>query len=374
MRWEDLQDRIDSLVQQNLKAASIARNYLGKLPPIDAELWVDGEHDWAQLKVSEDSTPADRKPWIKLAREVAQEVVWGHEDPDYPDSLVKLAYSKTLRNITDTLNLTPGKMFGHIPNKPSPLAASLTGGVLGAGLGYGAGALAEKLLPENWERGKLRRTLALLGGGIGASPGALWGAFSLGNAQAPWSSWPYKPGDEIPTDSALDIKDIETPMYYPRKAGMAMETLQEINDTLAKELPATEILHIAKNAFAENPMPGFSTFGVGVPPVPVDAFNRVIWGDPRVANRLDTPTQAAASAMMASASRMGMPGLQQSAFVTPGQVGALAMGMGSGYLSGAIVGKALGALMGMPSGTQERLKNTGMWAGAVQALVPQLFH
>ena len=45
--------------------------------------------------------------------------------------------------------------------------------MLGAAAGYGVGALGENLLPERWERGKLRRTLATMGGFVGAAPGLL---------------------------------------------------------------------------------------------------------------------------------------------------------------------------------------------------------
>jgi hypothetical protein len=39
-------------------------------------------------------------------------------------------------------------------------------------------------------------------------------------------------------------------------------------------------------------------------------------------------------------------------------VARISAGMGSGYLSGAIVGKVLGTLTGMPGSTQDRLKQT----------------
>jgi hypothetical protein len=54
-------------------------------------------------------------------------------------------------------------------------------------------------------------------------------------------------------------------------------------------------------------------------------------------------------------------------------MGRMAAGMGSGYLSGALVGKGLGLLFGMPESTQERLKETGMFAGVISNLVPVAF-
>ena len=51
----------------------------------------------------------------------------------------------------------------------------------------------------------------------------------------------------------------------------------------------------------------------------------------------------------------------------------MAAGMGSGYMSGALVGKALGTMMGMPQERQEQLKSTGLWAGMIANLVPIAF-
>lgn len=45
--------------------------------------------------------------------------------------------------------------------------------MLGAAAGYGVGSLGEQLLPERWQKGKLKRTLAGLGGFVSASPGLL---------------------------------------------------------------------------------------------------------------------------------------------------------------------------------------------------------
>ena len=54
-------------------------------------------------------------------------------------------------------------------------------------------------------------------------------------------------------------------------------------------------------------------------------------------------------------------------------MGKITAGMGSGYLSGMIVGKVLGALTGMPETTQNRLKSTGMWAGMLANVAPIMF-
>ena len=49
---------------------------------------------------------------------------------------VKVAYSPTLHRAGELLNFFPGQYPGGVPNSPSPLAAMLTSGLLGAGLGW----------------------------------------------------------------------------------------------------------------------------------------------------------------------------------------------------------------------------------------------
>jgi hypothetical protein len=54
-------------------------------------------------------------------------------------------------------------------------------------------------------------------------------------------------------------------------------------------------------------------------------------------------------------------------------MGNMALGMGTGYATGALVGKALGVVTGMSPSTQNLLARTGMYAGLVKSVVPKLF-
>ena len=111
-------------------------------------------------------------------------------------------------------------------------------------------------------------------------------------------------------------------------------------------------------------------FGAIAAPVPVNEFNQIIWNDPRVSDRLSTGVQAAMSGLVTGAAYQDG---RKSNLVTPLDMGRIAAGMGGGYISGAIVGKALGTLMGMPQETQDFLKNTGVYAGILTSLAPIVF-
>lgn len=257
----------------------------------------------------------------------------------------KQGQSPFLHNLAEYMNIKPGHFPGGIPNSPSPLASMLVGGLAGAGLGYGLGYVGENVLPNNWERGKLRRTLALIGGGAGALPGTLWGTANLAG------------GDSF------------------NNTGMFQESTGELPPVnydvahLFENVP-TEIGKEVRSSWekAAERYPGAGLLGA---PIDVDEFNFNIWHDPRVAGPLEPREQAAASGLITAAANL--PGKANTQFVTPMDVARMAAGMGSGYLSGMLVGKALGTLMGMPPKTQDTLKNTGMWAGMVANLVPMVF-
>jgi hypothetical protein len=257
------------------------------------------------------------------------------------------------RRVLEAMNLLPGEYPGGIPNNPSPLKSMLVSGLAGGAMGYGAGWLGEKVLPDNWKRNRLRWTLAMMGTGAGAAPGAAWGTMNLA-AGLPFDDNSF--GSDSSRQSAeVDYEKLSAELYKYSSAEP-----QSLNSRSSE---------VIKHAFI--PPPNFGMSGLSVPSINVDAFNRVLWTDPRVGGQLSPLTRGAATGLMTAAANL--PGKLQTKFVTPFDVGRIAAGMGSGYLSGAIVGKGLGLLMGMPQDTQEKLKNTGMFAGIVANLVPMAF-
>jgi hypothetical protein len=141
--------------------------------------------------------------------------------------------------------------------------------------------------------------------------------------------------------------------------------------TEASALVDVELHPLLKQAISQT---GVDEFGLDDVALPVDNLTRTIWQDPRVSGPLTLPQQAALTGLLQAAQTQRETGTGQAApWVYPSDVARIAAGMGSGYLSGAIVGKVLGGLAGAPESVQDRLKNMGLWAGVVQGVLPLVF-
>ena len=264
----------------------------------------------------------------------------------------------------------PARMWGDAQRMiggVSPVASMITGGLMAGGVGYGGAAIAGRNLPEEEQR-ELRRKWAMRAGILGALPGATWGATQyLGNPDklhstlrdrgAGWfSSWPFNTPPELPQSNP------------PPAVGPA-NTIVDNNPLAQTKLSADQ-----------------TGASLGVPSIPVDAFNEVVWNDVnRPANpfgtkspwgdnsqSLGTPAQVAAttSGLLAgaSAARGGAE------MVSPLDIAAAAaVGGGKGWLAGLVLGKTLSALAGLSPDTQRMLQQTGFWGGALTAAVQRAF-
>lgn len=275
---------------------------------------------------------------------------------------VKVAYSPAFRRGGELLNFLPGEYPGGIPNKPSPLAATLTSGLVGAGLGYGAGWLGEKALPHTWKRGRLRKTLALLGGAGLALPGLAW-MYSA-----------YKRGVPLTENRDLNIPRPDQPGF----PGPPQQIRHPTWDDVLPKLPGTweELGERYKNAcdgFVKRAWgePDFTTMGGSDNPfdVNIDTLGHTLWnlGTPAPLTATTLGAVYAASKMPDAGARPGMVTTRQT-----GMLGAALGGGVKGYATGWLAGKALGLLTGMPPETQTILKNTGAALGIVGAIAPRL--
>jgi hypothetical protein len=304
---------------------------------------------------------------------------------------IKVAYSPTIRGIGEKLNFFPG--YGPLPNQSGPMAGMLTSGLLGAGLGYGAGWLAERFMPEKWKRGRLSRTLGILGGSLGAMPGFLMGAQNWGAGRSfndprfynlPPGNYPsarlsiYERPPFGTKQPGSDLEYLES-LLFPKQT-QASDMHKEAGDELEVPLGArwkAGASHVAQKAFAKREalvkeafvsyMPTFGPSRQPLPSINVNRLGQTLWD-------VGAGPETAAMTMGAVHAANQMPGGSgDSGWVTPLQMARLGSSMGAGYLSGGLVGSVLGALTGLPEGAQDKLKETGMYLGIVKDVVPQLY-
>ena len=216
-------------------------------------------------------------------------------------------------------------LIGGTGGNPTPVSAMIGSGLLGAGLGYGTGWLLEHLISKKYmNRGRLRKTLGILGGLGAAVPGALWGVTNVQQG--------------LPFNKASCAK-YEKPL--PEEA--------ELNEFFVKSLQ--KYADIAG--------------GAGGDKIDVDAFNEILWnpGDPFTPPAI----RAGASGLVTGAGEV-----IGSNFITPKDIARVAVGAGAGYVSGSIVGKTLGALAGLTPPVQEKLQQIGTWSGVLKSIIPSV--
>jgi hypothetical protein len=262
---------------------------------------------------------------------------------DLQDWWVKVAYSPTLRRAGELLQFFPSKDIPGFGGRP--VASTIASGLLGAGLGYGAGWLGEKLLPQYAQRpGRLRKTLALAGGALGAGVGAVpgmvnWTVGRKFNDPTLWQGFP----DEGFEKDLLSQNYRQATQQYLNKA--SEDALGTMGGPSLEEMPL----------------------------IRTDELGRVLWG-----SRTNPQTTAMTMGLVYGANQMPDP-VSQPGVVTPHQVGLFGTMMGAaggglkGYIAGRTVGAALGLLTGMPEGTQQVLGRTGAVTGILNTMIPRLF-
>ena len=270
------------------------------------------------------------------------------DDPAVGRILVKQADAplKPLANVYDW----PGSVLGG----PNALTRTLTGAALGSAMGYGGGWLMEHLFPDKYiDRGKLRRNLAILGGlSGGAIPAYFFGRPAV--AQDGMAGWTKTSADysTVPAPFRAIIGTDEQPARQTRPGVLkaALDRLQVNEEELVDEC-------LEKAAI--------SAGGAFLPRIPVDQWNNVMLRAPGVS----PPIRAAAAGLVnaAAASHGGAK------LVSPFDVGRIAMGMGSGAVSGMLVGKTIGALAGLAPDAQDAVFKAGVGAGLLANVVPLAF-
>lgn len=377
--------QVPSLVASRYKEAAAVQRSLRKvmkhLPVADPGYghvyWnPDTKTAWAVLSDGDDNSVHQK--WhnalkaIPGVRNVRTEAEYGpHGDADW----IRIKSSAAL----SWLN-APYQAAGALTGGPSPMSNALVTGLLGAGLGYGGGMLAENLLPEEYvERGRLRKNLALLGGLGGAAlhaPQAFANAGINRNATGK-SHWMRSTmlGDKYQqmAPHELDWRDNYMRGHVKRSWDMMRAVCSLLPDP--NPLFVASSRGFVKEAFALGGG-AFGSQGVPLQPVPVDAFNRAIWNDvhngmsssrassPYGTNSTSPVHAAAATGLVSGVQQMyGNPSLLSPRHFVSGLASA-----GVDLATARVAGGVLGALGGLTPNAQKKIQDMGLWSGMIRGV------
>jgi hypothetical protein len=385
--WRDVPDEVVRLAKEAAGPYSVIQDLMPYLPDIQAKVWYNPYMEKVAFGYPLGTDSDKVASWhIALKQVPGVEIIehgYFYSPPDnQPFIMVKKALSNpdVFGPIASAMQLK-GNALNRLWGGPNPLASTIAGGLLGAGLGYGAGWLGEQLLPEEYfEKGKLRRTLGILGGIGGAVPGLWWGYDNMRAHPDPdkkwsWRSWlshyPVPPEQIYPERTRTGQVEPEIAQGSAEKIGRfenRTRLLGHIRTSLSKIFPP-EVCELDSRwvKYAEEyPEGAGGTFN---PMIPVDQFNRTIWNDLRGTGGYTPAPLAAATTGITQAASLA----SGTNFISPADIARIGMGMGSGWLSGTVVGKTLGALAGLRPEAQEALQRTGTWAGILGNVVPIIF-
>jgi len=299
-------------------------------------------------------------------------------DPD--GAWVKVAYSPTLRRAGELLNFFPGQYPNGVPNNPSPVAAMLTSGLLGAGVGWGAGHLIGQFMPEGYGK-KLGRTGMLLGGALGVAPGLMWGATNLvdhRNFNDPSLLSPPAGSEAINYPTSVDGNNA-TQFPHASLEDKPQKILEDVGHTLHQtRLPRVKFsqdlegIQLGKRYLAaiEKVADTFGTVPEHLGSLPtdvnIDRLGRTLW-DTGAPPNLAATTMAGMYAAQQLPDPRSKPG-----WVTGNQLGQLAANVAGDYTKGYLAGAAINTIIGTPF-RNSSFGTTGAVLGVLGAVVPKLF-
>lgn len=340
MEWQDVPETVDAWTVKLAAPAYDLRQAVADIyMPGDTGYYLNANTERAGL-----FWPAIPPEFSKLAAAAIDPVFLTYHDLA-TGPWVKVAYSPTIRRTGELLNFFPGQYPGGIPNAPSPLAAMLTSGLLGAGIGYGGGKLLSNLLPQKFGK-KLGRTGAVLGAALGAAPGALWAGTN------------YLADRPVNDPGLLNHPPDAEPNNYPEFSnGVSPEHLK-----LGSAFTTALDHYFEKHAvgFRRPDAPGAIT------DVNIDALGRTLW-DTGANPALAATTMATMYAAQQLPDPRSRPG-----WATGHQLGQLAQNAAGDYVKGLLVGAALNGVVGTPlASSTYGLGNMAL--GVIGSVVPKLF-
>lgn len=364
MRWEELTSRVDELVEASREPAWAIKQAVADTFTRDP---VGYFYCPATQVAAIERGPLSIAEFSRCKTALARAVGADHVREKTLDrhraasgEWVKVAYSPAVRGVGEALNFFPGHYPGGIPNHPSPLAAMLASAVVGGGLGYGGGYLAEKLLPQGYGR-KLKRTGLILGALAGAAPAAAWAYTNRKTGHRLTDPWPFGEEKSPVNSPTADKPDIfsthhvkDTPptprteqrgMLLPKETWTVPEDPSRFYPDLQGVKLGADYLdavkHFLKRADFGDFGGGFATPQAPTPyDVNINHLGQTLWQ-----TGASTPLMGAAMGTMYAAQQM--PG-SRPGYATGQQLGQLAMNAGKDYATGLALGALVNTAIGTP--------------------------
>lgn len=387
--WQTVPELVKTRYKEAADIQKSIRKVMSKLPPLMpgyGYVYWNPEEKTAWIVCGDSDTEQDIQKWhnalkaIPGVMNVKSEAEYGpYNDPDW----IRIKRASALSWVN-----APYQLAGRMTGGPSPMSNALVSGLLGAGAGYLGGTLLEHVLPREYvDEGKLRGTLAMLGGGAGAAmhiPQAFANAGINQKATgAPHWLRSIFGGNQYQQMSPHEMDWRNN--YLGGQKQAAWQCMRAVTSHLPD--PPTEILAAAfefvKTASIDSGLMGSN--GVQLKPVAVDAFNNAIWNDVHngmnssQANPYGTrshysdnsddfhtpPANAAAACGLVSGIQQmyGNPPTLSPVHFIRGLASA-----GVDLATAHVAGGVLGALGGLSPAAQRQLQQMGVWSGMIRGV------
>jgi hypothetical protein len=196
MEWTDVFNEALKIAEQVQEPAALTEPVNDDINVLDA--WYNRKTGAFKFRVFDESLPNEFiddlsliVP-VKVATVISEPIPIQNKSGDFVCLHTKTGLFKDADDLLPKLKLKAVQSLGGItgfndkylraPGFPSPVAATIGGGLLGAGIGAVGGSVADALLSEEYGGGDWKRRGIILGGLLGAAPGAAvsYGAFRSG--------------------------------------------------------------------------------------------------------------------------------------------------------------------------------------------------
>ncbi len=334
--WDNVSERARELAEKSAGTAHEVRRLVIELPKPRHTIVYNPDENVLHVGLDKEASDEVAARWAKAGLDPipldVKPQAWG----EAPWVLIKRSADPVMATMAKLTNFQPWA-GNALLGGPNPLAATLAGGLLGAGAGLGYGTATDE------PYGEINRPIAgaLLGGLAGAAPGALWGLTSMkghpehkGKLRSLVSGWPFRDKDSAPPVSA-------------KEACAALETL------LGEK--------VAFSMTDNNPLSSGVDMLSLLPAIDHNSFMHDVWHD----QQTPLPIRAATVGLLNNAQYAA--GGER--FLSPYSIAQVS----DDFHRGLLVGKSLGALANLGPEASTELKRQGVWANILTKIVPQSF-